>query len=285
MPGQDLFANIRNTYQNMTKAEKKVADYLLENPGQVLYMSITDFARNCGVGDTSVFRFCKTLQLAGYQDFKMQLAQSISIGGSAALTLSEEILTTDSIEETCHKLAATNISALNQTLESLQAEDVHRAIRLMEQARAIHFVGVGSSAASALEGKYKFARILPNVVFEADAHMQAMSASLMGSQDVVIAFSYSGSTKETLQAVRLAKQNYAKIICITHFEKSPFAGLGDVVLLCGAHEGPFQGGSLSAKISQLFLVDVLYTEYFKQHYRQCDSNKKRTTSAVADKLL
>ena len=78
---------------------------------------------------------------------------------------------------------------------------------------------------------------------------------------------------------------HAKIICITRFAESPFAAYGDVVLLCGANEGPFQGGALSAKISQLFLVDVLYTEYFKYNYEQSDRNKKATSASIADKLL
>lgn len=285
MTNFDLFAKIKDYRGKFTKAEQKVADYLMQKPQEVLYMSITDLAEKCGVGDTTVFRFCKTLHMAGYQDFKMHLAQAMTSGDSAQLTLSDEIRLTDSTSEVCRKLLSTHLSALNQTMEMLRPDDVHKAISLIESARIIHFFGMGSSAATAQEAKYKFNRVLPNVSFEPDAHMQSMTASLMGERDLAVAFSYSGATKGTIEVVKRARENHAKIICITRFAESPFAAYGDVVLLCGANEGPFQGGALSAKISQLFLVDVLYTEYFKHNYEQSDRNKKATSASIADKLL
>ena len=74
----DIFTQIRLQFNNLTKAEKKVGEFVLNNPKDVLYMSITDLAEKCNVGDTSVFRFCKTLNLKGYQDFKMMLAQGLT---------------------------------------------------------------------------------------------------------------------------------------------------------------------------------------------------------------
>jgi DNA-binding MurR/RpiR family transcriptional regulator len=59
----------------------------------------------------------------------------------------------------------------------------------------------------------------------------------------------------------------------------------DVTLLCGANEGPLQGGSLSAKIAQLYLLDVLYVEYFKRTYQESIDNKESTANAVIEKLL
>ena len=73
----DFITKIRSSYNQLTKAEKKVADYILAYPKDVLFMSITDLAEACEVGDTSVFRFCKTMELKGYQEFKMMLSLSI----------------------------------------------------------------------------------------------------------------------------------------------------------------------------------------------------------------
>ena len=67
----DFLIKVRAVYNQFTKAEKKVADYILQHPKDVLFMSITDLAEACNVGDTSVFRFCKTMNLKGYQEFKM----------------------------------------------------------------------------------------------------------------------------------------------------------------------------------------------------------------------
>ncbi|NLM67630.1 MAG: MurR/RpiR family transcriptional regulator, partial [Enterococcus sp.] len=69
-----LILQIQTNYNQLTKAEKKVADYIIANKEKVLYMSITDLANACNVGDTSVYRFCRTMDFQGYQEFKMQLS-------------------------------------------------------------------------------------------------------------------------------------------------------------------------------------------------------------------
>ncbi|WP_339329274.1 MurR/RpiR family transcriptional regulator [Bacillus paralicheniformis] len=89
-------------------------------------------------------------------------------------------------------------------------------------------------------------------------------------------FSYSGSTKDTIEVAKKAKEKGARIISITRFVKSPLTTHSDVTLLCGANEGPLQGGSLSAKIAQLYLLDVLYVEYFKRTYQESIDNKEST---------
>ncbi len=282
----DILVRILSSEKALTKAERKVADFVLQSPHEVLYMSITDLAEHCGVGDTTVFRFCKTLRINGYQDFKMMLAQSLSNSESnSVMTLSDEVSIHDSTDEVCRKLLNTDIAALNQTLEMINIQDIHTAIDMISDARLIYFFGVGASSVMALEACYKFARIVPNVVSTQDIHMQAMASSLLSENDLIIAFSYSGSTKDTIDILKRAKQNHAKTICITRFSESPLTAYADIILLCGANEGPFQGGALSAKVAQLYLLDILYTEYFKKNFATCDENKKRTTQSIANKLL
>ncbi len=61
-------------------------------------MSITDLADACNVGESSVFRFCKTMKLKGYQEFKIALAHSISHDDETP-QLSGSINIQDTIEE------------------------------------------------------------------------------------------------------------------------------------------------------------------------------------------
>src|SRR5690625_3969871 len=79
MPKVDISSLINSRYPSFTTTEKKVADYIIENMKEVIYMSITDLAEACHVGESSIFRFCKTLDLRGYQEFKIALAHSTSL--------------------------------------------------------------------------------------------------------------------------------------------------------------------------------------------------------------
>lgn len=280
----DVFTQIRLHFNNFTKAEKKVGDFVLNNPKEVLYMSITDLADKCDVGDTSVFRFCKTLDLKGYQDFKMILAQSLTSDTEEAQPLSDKITINDTTFEVAKKVLQTNLSALNETFDLINPEAVEEAVKLMLKAERIVFFGVGASMITSMEAANKFMRITPKAECIIDSHLQSMRAALLTPNEVVVAISYSGSTKDTIDIVEIAKKRGTKIICITRFIKSPLTAHSDITLLCGANEGPLQGGSLSAKLSQLYLLDVLYMEYFKNTFDQSKINKELTSEAVSEKL-
>lgn len=247
-------------------------------------MSITDLSYNCGVAESSVFRFCKSMDLKGYQEFKIALVHMTTLADESP-HLSSEITKEDTMEELASKVLSTNISALTETYNLIDIEDISNAVKAMIDADKIHFFGVGSSLMTALEGKSKFLRITNKTECSMDSHLQIMSASLMTSKDVAILISYSGSTKDVIEVAEIARDRGAKIICITRFAKSPLTNYSDITLLCGANEGPLQGGSLSSKISQLYLLDMLYLEYFRRTYDESVLNKESTAKAVIEKMV
>lgn len=284
MANQDITSLIHSRYNTFTNTEKKVADYILQHMKEVIYMSITDLADACQVGESSVFRFCKTMNLKGYQEFKIVLAHSVSLDDETP-QLSNIITMQDTVKDLSSKVLSSNIQALTETYNLLVEQDIVSAVEAMIQAKRIHFFGVGSSSITALEAKNKFMRITNKTEFAGDSHLQIMSAALMEPGDVAIAISYSGSTKDTIAVAKLAKERGATVISITRFAKSPLRNFSDLTLLCGANEGPLQGGSLSAKLSQLYLLDLLYFEYFKQTNSASVTNKELTASAVIEKMF
>ena len=168
----DFLIKVRAVYNQFTKAEKKVADYILQHPKDVLFMSITDLAEACDVGDTSVFRFCKTMNLKGYQEFKMMLSLSLHEGdGKDMERLAGNISLEDSFEELSQKVLNTNINALTETFSLLNTEHFLKSIDYLGQADRICFFGVGASLLTALKATNKFLRIEPKVYCMQDSHM------------------------------------------------------------------------------------------------------------------
>lgn len=284
MRTMSIFSSIHSKYNNLTNTEKKVADYVLEHTRSVVYMSITDLADACNVGESSIFRFCKSLSYKGYQEFKIALAHSITVENEIP-QLTDQILMDDTTEAVASKVLSTNVSALNETYNLIDIQKINEAIDWLIAAERVSFFGVGSSLITAMEAKIKFMRITNKTECLMDSHLQMMSAALMTSRDVAVIISYSGSTKDSIEVAKKAKERGAKVISITRFEKSPLTSHSDLTLLCGANEGPLQGGSLSAKISQLYLLDILYVEYFKNTSEQSIINKETTASAVSEKLV
>jgi DNA-binding MurR/RpiR family transcriptional regulator len=280
----DFLTNIKSIYNQFTKTEKKVADFILQDPKKVLFMSITDLADACHVGDTTVFRFCKTMELKGYQEFKMMLSLSINDTEGETEQYSGDISVKDDLPTVAQKVLNTNVHALTETYSLLDYKKVEETICLFRKAKRIYFFGVGASLLTAMKAMNKFLRIEPKVYCLQDSHMQAMAASTMGPEDVAVVFSYSGATKDTIQIAENAEKGHAKIVCITRFVKSPLTAHADITLLSGANEGPLQGGSTSAEISQLFLIDILYMEYYRRYFDTCSKFNKITSESVIEKL-
>ena len=282
---QDLFVVIKSHYNTFTRAEKHIADYVLESAKDVLYMSITELANACNVGDTSVFRFCRHLGMNGYQDFKVDLAQAVSEQNATPVVQGCIVESNDSTDVMIQKVLNNNISALHETYQLIEPTTLTRTASWLCSAEHICFFGVGASSASALEAKNRFLRVCPRVECTQDARMQLMRASLMTRDDVAILFSYSGATKETVNIAKAAKRSGARTICISRFSHSPLAEMCDLLYLCGGNEGPLQSGNLSVKTSQLFLMEVLYIAYCQANEEECDCNRALTRAALQqDKL-
>jgi len=285
MANGDLMSKIISYYPHFTKSEKKVADYVMSSPQEVLKATITDLAEICGVGDTTVFRFCRTLKLNGYQDFRLALAISTNSNGVSDSRDESQIFDSKSIEALCQNVMNAYVGAINDTFNMLDFGNLAKAVNLIAGARIIYFYGLGGSGVTAEEAKNKFLKITPNVFHNCDSHMQLMTASLLSPEDVAIIFSNSGITKDAIEIARLAKSSSASTIFITRFSKTPAIPYTDVLLFSGANEGPMQGGSIAAKSSQLYMVDILYSEYFRRFYDRSTENKKKTSKSIASKML
>ena len=283
LENDNFVLHIKASYNQFTKAEKKVADYVVANQEKVLYMSITDLAEACEVGDASVYRFCRTMKLQGYQEFKMKMSLSQAIAREEEKSDIKE--RENSLGALAERVMEQHVAAIRETCMLLEQDSFERVLAMFEQAQRVHFFGIGDSLLTAEEARNKFLRLTNKVSCITDPHMQSMAASLCTLEDLIIIISYSGATKDNIHVAKLARKAGARLACITHFRKSPLTEYCDAVLLCGSQEGPLEGGSMKAKMSQLYLVDMLYQSYYERNFRQSKRNNEITSHSVVEKLF
>lgn len=277
-----ILLKISSIYNSLTKAEKKVADYVLENADEVIYLSVTELAERCGCGETTVIRFCRHIGLTGFQDFKLNIAKDIV---RPEMNIHEQVSFEDSIDTLVQKITTENMTALSNTVKLLSLKELERAVEAIVNANRIEFYGVGASGYTALDAKYKFLRLGLNVDAMLDAHIQAISAVNLSDQDVAVGISFSGSTKDTVETCRLAKNAGAKVICITNYARSPITSVADIVLLTSVRETPLRSGALTSKIAQLHVLDLLYTTVALRLKDKAVQSLNRTAKAVLEKLF
>lgn len=282
----DLMYQINACYDQLTPSSRKIADYLREHCAEAQYLSISGLAAECGVAEATIFRFCKTLGFGGYNEFKLALAKSSIVNHTNPYAAYGEIHSAqDSVEAMCRRLYNANIEALRQTLALVDEDALTKAGDLLFAAGKILGLGYGGSLATVREAWSRFLTVTPKFYTIEDNHMQIMAASLMEENDVILFVSYSGSTKDAQDVLRPAKDRGAKVILITHYADSPAAGMADVVLLCGGHEGPLQTGSIAAKMAMLFVVDMLVNEFCRRDMETTMHNKDITANALSYRHL
>ena len=284
MPYGDVFTRINREYYQLTSAEKKIADYMLLQRQECQYMSISEMAEVADVAEATVSRFCRRLGYKGYSAFKLAVAGS-STGQRPMSPLYGEIQSEDSLGDMCQKIYAADVDAITQTLALISPAAVTAAAELILSADRVLCMGLGGSMVLAREAAHLFSTALPNFYPVDDSHFQAIRCALLTAWDVVMYFSYSGSTKDVVDVMKIAQERGARSILITRFPKSPGASCADVVLECGAREGPLQMGSVAARMGQLYLIDVLFNEVCRRDMESCRNRRKQVADALADKHL
>lgn len=261
-------------------AEKSVAQFVLANPELVMNMSVSEAARDIGVGESTVIRFCRSLGYKGYQEFKLRLAQDLV---EPVEFIHENITFNDTTADLAQKVFQTNIQAVANTMKALDPHMVEVAAKSLADTRRVDIYGVGYSSFTALDAKLKLVRL--GLVADAygDAHLQAMAAASLRKGDVAIGISHSGSTKDVVDALSAARKSGASTISITNFSPSPITRASDVVLLTASPESPLGGEVLTSRIAQLCVLDVLSVALAVTLGDGCLDLIKKTSEAVKKK--
>lgn len=273
-------AQIRMRLPSLTPLEGKVASAILDRKDINEVTPLKEIATVSGVSEAMVVKVAKKLGFAGFREFRQGL---VDYYRSDTAALHSEISADDTAGEIVQKVFRTAMQALEETFAILDLDAFDRATDILFQAKQRDFYGLGGSAQIARDVSHKFLRIgIRSTVFD-DAHMMAMSASLLGPDDVVVAFSHSGSTAAIVDAVELARGNGARIIAVTNYAESPLAGLVDVVLCSTAQNSPLLGENATARIAQLNLMDALFVAIAQRDRKAADFNLARTMVSVQSK--
>ncbi len=284
MAQEDIFTRINREYYQLTSAEKKIADYLMLHQQDSQYLSISEMAAETGVAEATVSRFCRRLGYRGYGDLKLAVAGA-KTGRVINNPLSGEVLPSDTVSVMCEKICSNHVEAITQTMELVRPDAVIAAADRLIQAEKVLCMGLGGSLLLAQEAAHLFSTVLPNFFAVQDSHMQAIRAATLSPRDVVLYFSYSGSTRDMMDILKIARTRKAGSILITRFPNSYGASLADIVLECGSRENPLQLGSVAAYMAQLYLVDVLFSEVCRRDMAEVQSRRRRVADALADKHM
>lgn len=247
----NILDTIGALYDSLTKTEKRIATTVLSS--RVVGTKL--FSGNCTTircRRSNLYSFCRTLGFKGFTDFKLQLSIELATKDRQSNSLLEtDISKFDGTSQIAEKLQNVIHNVISETVNLLDFAQLEKVVELMRVSKRIFLFGVGSSGLTAEEAKNKLMRIGLHVDATSNNHFMYMQAALMNSSDIVIGISHSGYSKETVQALNIAKKNGAVTVALTHNLRSPITMVSDYVLINGNRQGQLQGDSIGTKIAQL----------------------------------
>lgn len=282
-PSTSGLGRIRAAYPGLSPKFQAVAAHILESPRDVVHLSINQLAEVTGCAEATIFRLCKQLGFRGYQDLKIALAQEVV--EQPVQNIHEEVGQTDNMVTVAQKVFQANIGGLTDTLQLLESGALERAVQLLHLAERVEFYGNGGSASIAEDAFHKFMRTGLSCIAHTDSHLQVMSAGLLRPGCVAVGISHSGSNKDILEALQVAKSAGARTIVITSYRKSALSQLADVVLYTSTRETAFRTEAMSARLAQLSLIDTLYVGVSLLRSEQTVDNLQKIREVISLKRM
>ncbi len=252
---QTLLASLRDQSVKLTKTQKKIAQFILDNPHAVLKLSISQLAQAIGAkSEATIVRFYRQFGLSGYIDFKITLASELAENNTQSI---EDISQQDSAVNITKKLFSIAIRTFERNLVSVDYQAICSAVDILAKTNRLFCIGFALSSSVANMAYLQFSRLLSGCYCFSDPHSAALLLADPRPEDTVLAISHSGASKDM---VMLAEKFYGtgKIIAMTSSPSSKLAQVSDCNLFYESMVTNYRTDQALSMMLRVALIESLF---------------------------
>lgn len=248
---------ICSSYDTFFEAEKKIADYMMENKAAVVDMTVGELARASGTSDATVSRFCRRCGFKGFHNLKLTLAREVLEDEQKDQSVSNDIDRGD-IRQSLQNILANKVAELTETVNMMDADNLEQILRRLENARMVQLAAVGNTIPVAMDGAFKLNQLgIPAVAGEIWEAQAAYTFNL-GPEDVVLIISNSGSSRRLQSLAQGARENRSTVIVITNNPDSPLARISDYRIVTATREKLLTEEFWFSRVTATAVMEILY---------------------------
>ncbi len=248
-------AAISDALPKLKGSAQKAAQFIVNSPRETINLTITELGGRAGVSEASIVRFAQALGYSGFHALKIGLAEDLV---SPMLLVNEDLAPDDGPASAMQKAMTAGMRSLEDTVRILELPVLDAAIQALCNARRIELFASGNSIPLAMDLNFRLTKIGLYSRFSIDPTVQEMYASLTSPEDVAVGISHTGSSKDTVHALELAKQRGARTVCITNHSDSPLTRYGDFCLFTSTRVSHFREEEMASNLATLALTEALY---------------------------
>ena len=280
MNGKHVDYRVRSIFEDLTRSERKIAQFVLDKPEEVIKMTASELAKVSETSPASVIRFCKSIGIPSFPELKLELSAERD---SPVNQEYSDIVPNEKISDVKSKLLGNAYQAMKETVQLADETTLLKASKEIADASIVYVFGIGSSYLVAENVAQKWNRIGKVCICMADVHQLISSLTSAPEGTLFIGISNSGETAEVLSLNRIAQNRGLKTISITEFGMNSLSKKTDINLnTVRSKEVALRSAATSSLMSQFMLIDLLFYTYVLEDYDKHMENILNSRELVDD---
>lgn len=244
---------IEQRLPDLSRAEQRVARWVLEHPKQAAESKLAGVAMACNTSEPTVIRFCRHIGLNGFRQFTIRLTEALS---RPTVYVHRNVSENDSAADAVTKVMDASIRALIDVRARAASMPFEHTVEVMSAARQLVFIGLGASGRVARDACHKFFRLGIPCTDATDAPTILQLAAIAEERDVLLLTSRGGSSMVLERAARMARGHGAGVVVFTD-PASALAKEADILFPCHVTDDASLYTPMSSRLAQLALFDAL----------------------------
>lgn len=248
-----------------TKVNRKIAQFVIDNPAEVAFMTTTDIARKLDISDASVLRFARSLGHATFADFRKSLQHGVTeqlnhqreafFSQAELYIAAQEANGNSSLME---KMLHSSMQIIQTMLEKNPEHKFDEIVEMLIKSRKKYICGFRMEAVPARKLGMLMRFILEDVIINTDLDSQAIETMLdINEKDCFVLFSFSRYSKPAQDLLAFARAKGCKIIVISDMETAPVALQSDISLVCNTDIGSYFSSNLGSILAAEIILAKL----------------------------
>ncbi|CAJ0995657.1 HTH-type transcriptional regulator RpiR [Sodalis praecaptivus] len=266
----------------LTPTERKLASFILQHADDVIHQTISELAA-AQVSIATVTRLAQNSGYSGYTQLRVLLAKDLTL--LSVSSLDSELQVSDEVSAIRDKLVLATCYSLQDTQKMIDAERLLAAAKMIAAAGRIDIYGIGGSATVAIDLRHKLLKLGRAVATYADNDLMMISSSSLRARDLAVGISHTGRSEPVVAALMNAAQTDAQTLALTHDALSPLAKAATLTLSYSARTTVLSSDSMTGRMAQLMLADILYTIIGFSHFEQSASRVQHVDSQAVKRRL
>ena len=261
-----VIEKIRSRMDDFTKSQRILAEYIVQRPEKIGFLSIKELAEAAGISVATVVRLCNTLGYSGYTELGREVQDSIqnelSVLDRFNLGQGDSKAKNNPPQRGFERILSLEIESLYQLNRSINKFDFFKCLEWMSKADHVVIIGTMASVSLVEYFGYAVSKVLPSVRRVTSVNGQDSDfLKDLGSDSLVFLIAFPRYPKTTIALGNLARDQGCRIISLTDSNQSPIIPLAQIAFLISISAISF----VDAYAAPIMFINGLITEFAEQY--------------------